>query len=91
MTLFHLHDDLAAAAGDRRFTFARASVWLAMTLKTIHEAIVAARTRGQQRELLFHGDFGGESPDIVSDRPLDEQEIGKIPQQPMILGDKWDC
>jgi len=51
MTLFHLHDDFAVAAGDRRFTFARASVWLAMTLKTIHEAIVAARTRGQQREL----------------------------------------
>jgi hypothetical protein len=24
------------------------------------------------------------------DRPLDERDIGKIPQWPMILGDKWD-
>ncbi len=63
MTLFHLHDDFAAPAGESRFTLARASAWLAAALKTIHEAIVAAKTRRLQRELMFHADFGDESLD----------------------------
>ena len=51
-------------------------------LKTIHEAIVAAKTRRLQRELMFHADLG--------DEPFCGQDIGKVPQRPMILGDKWD-
>jgi hypothetical protein len=86
MTLFHLHDDFAAAAGERRLTLARALARFAGGLKTIHEAIVAARTRRLQRELMFHADFG----EGVFDRPLGEQDAWRIPQRPMILGDKWD-
>jgi hypothetical protein len=82
MTLFHLHDDFAAPAGERRFTMSRAWSWLAGALKTMHAAIVAAKTRRLERELMFHADLG--------DEPFDEQHIRKIPQRPMILGDKWD-
>jgi hypothetical protein len=91
MTLFHLHDEFAATAGESRFTLARASARLAAMLKTIHEAIVAAKTRRRQPELMFHGDLGGESLDkIVDDRPLSAEEVAKVPQRPTVLGDKWD-
>ena len=51
--------------------------------RTIHEAIVAAKTRRLQRELMFHADLGDASH-------FDGQDIGKLPQRPIILGDKWD-
>lgn len=85
MTLFHLHDDFAAPAGGRP-ALSRASAWLAAAFKTLHEAIVAAKTRRLQGELMLHRDSGEEA----FDRPRDAQDIGKIPQRPMILGDKWD-
>ena len=90
MTLFHLHDDFADTADESRFTFARTRDWLAATLRMVHEAIVAARTRRLQRELMFHGDLGDEALDEPFVRPIGEQEIRKIPQRPTILGDKWD-
>jgi hypothetical protein len=91
MTLFHLHDDLAAPAGQSRFTLDRALAWLAAAFRTIHEAIVAAKTRRLQRELMFHGDLGSESLDeIVGERPLTAEEFAKLPQRPMVLGDKWN-
>jgi hypothetical protein len=91
MTLFHLQDDFAATTGETRFALAGALARLAGGLKTIHEAIVAARTRRLQRELMFHGDFGSESLDeIVGEAPLRAEEFAKLPRQPMILGDKWD-
>jgi hypothetical protein len=86
MTLFHVHDNFAAPAGESRFTLARAWEWFAATLRTIHEAIMAAKTRRLQRELTFHADFG----EGMCDRPLGEQDVWRIPQRPMILGDKWD-
>jgi hypothetical protein len=82
MTLFHLHDDSAAPAGGSRLTWARAAARLIAVLKTIHESIMAAKTRRLQRELMFHADSG--------DEPFCGQEIGRVPQRPMILGDKWD-
>ena len=91
MTLLDLHDDFAATDGESRLTWARASARLIAVLNTIHEAIVAAKTRRLQRELMFHGDLGSESLDeIVGDRPLTAEEVAKLPQRPMILGDKWD-
>jgi hypothetical protein len=42
-------------------------------LTTMHEAIVAAKMRRVQRELMFHG-----------------HDLRDFPQQPLILGDKWD-
>ena len=86
MTLFHLHDDVAATAGERRLTWARASAWFAATLKKFHEAIMAAKTRRLQRELMLHAD-----PDEKwLGEGLGEPDVRKIPQRPMILGDKWD-
>jgi hypothetical protein len=91
MTLFHLHDDLATPAGESRFTLDRALTWFAAAFSAIHEAIVAAKTRRLQRELMFHGDLGGEPFDkIVDDRPLSAEEVAKVPQRPTVLGDKWD-
>jgi hypothetical protein len=91
MTLFHLHDDFAAPASERRFTLARAFTWLAAALRTIHTSIVAAKTRRLERELMFHGDFGDEMLDkAVADQPLVAEDVAKLPQRPMILGDKWD-
>ena len=91
MTLFHLHDDFAATAGERRLTRAPVAAWLVAAFRTIHQAIVAAKTRRLQRELMFHGDLGSQSLDeIVGDRPLTAEEIAKLPRRPMVLGDKWD-
>ena len=91
MTLFHLHDDFAATAGESRLTWARASAWFVAALKTIHQSIVAAKTRRLQRELMFHGNLGSDSLDeIVGERPLTAEEVAKLPQRPMVLGDKWD-
>jgi len=86
MALFHLHDDFVATAAEGRFALARTRNWLAATLRMIHEAIVAARTRRLQRELTFHGDLG----EGAFDTQFGEQDVKKIPQRPMILGDKWD-
>jgi len=91
MTLFHLHDDFAAPAGEGRLALDRALAWFAAAFRTIHESIVAAKTRRLQRELMFHDDLGSESLDeIVGDRPLGAEEFAKLPQRPMVLGDKWD-
>jgi hypothetical protein len=86
MTLFHLHPDFAAPASERGLTLARASARLAAVLKTIHEGIVATKTRRLQRELMLHNDLGGEA----LEQPLDQKGIRRLPQRPMILGDKWD-
>jgi hypothetical protein len=62
---------------DGRFPFTRAVVWATATLKAFHRAIVAAKLHRLKYELMFHagaGDSDGE----------------KFPQQPMLLGDKWD-
>jgi hypothetical protein len=86
MTLFHLHDDFASTPGESRFTLARASAWLVAALKAIHEAIVAAKTRRLQRELMLHADL----EDEWLGENLGERDVRKIPRRPMILGDKWD-
>ena len=91
MTLFHLHDDFAAPAGESRISLDRALAWLTAAFRTVHESIVAAKTRRLQRELMFRGELGSESLDeIVGDRPLSAEEFAKLPQRPMVLSDKWD-
>jgi hypothetical protein len=82
MALFRLHNDFAATTGGSRVTLARASGWLVAILKMIHESIVAAKTRRLQRELMFHADMG--------EGAFGERDIRRIPQPPMILGDKWN-
>jgi hypothetical protein len=84
MTLFHLHDDLVAPEGAGRFAPSRLYHWLSGAFRTMHEAIVTAKTRRSERELTFHADLD----DAFESR--DQRDVGKFPQRPMILGDKWD-
>jgi hypothetical protein len=73
--------------------FARwASIRTIAALNTIHRAIVAAKMRRLQRELMFHVDPRDDG--LVRTAPRESQEsnkdTSKFPQRPMILGDKWD-
>jgi hypothetical protein len=59
-------------------------------LGTLHQAIVTAKTRRLARELMFrpeaYDDWSGEF-----DRRSDPgRDATKLPQRPLILGDKWD-
>ncbi len=69
-------DCFAALANDAlperlRLLFGR----MGSALRIVHRAIVAARTRRLQRELMFR------------DRSGDDAQF---PRPPLILGDKWD-
>jgi hypothetical protein len=44
-------------------------------LKILHRAIVTAKTRRLERELTFHAG---------------SHDAAKLPQLPLILGEKWD-
>jgi hypothetical protein len=63
-------------------------------LVTIHQAIVAAKMRRIQRELMFHGGFAGSHDEWSRSRwregPGSDHDIKNFPQTPMILSDKWD-
>jgi hypothetical protein len=91
MTLFYSHRDrLDDATGGSLLreiaglTISRASA----AFKCIHRAIVAARTRRLQRELMFHDSCrDGWSLEID---PRESNDAAKFPRQPLILGDKWD-
>jgi hypothetical protein len=84
MTLLQLrHDDRRSFAGDGRVTFARAFRRLRAACRLMHRAIITARTRRLQSELMFfHARDCGE--------PSPGEDATRYPQRPMILGDKWD-
>ncbi len=48
----------------------------------LHRAIVSAKLRRLNRELMFRHDYDELLPP--------EHDINKFPQRPLILGDKWD-
>jgi hypothetical protein len=59
-------------------------------LGALHQAIITAKTRRLARELMFrpeaYDDWSSEF-----DRQSDPgQDATKLPQRPLILGDKWD-
>ena len=61
------------------------------TLTTIHQAIVAAKMRRIQRELIFHAGSHDEwSRSKWREGPGSDHELRDFPQRPLILGDKWD-
>jgi hypothetical protein len=71
MTLFYTHQDRLdeTTGGNQLHALVRGAVSrITAAFKIVHHAIVTAKTRRMQRELVFH----------------------EIPQQPLILGDKWD-
>ena len=83
MSLFHVHhDDPHGVVEKAGFPLARALARLAAAFKIVHRAIVAAKLRRLRNELTYHGGN-------VDGQPLD-QDAAKFPQQPLILGDKWD-
>ena len=63
-------------------------------LTTMHEAIIAAKMRRIQRELIFHGGFAGSHDEWSRSKWHEgagpDHELRNFPQRPLILGDKWD-
>jgi hypothetical protein len=61
-------------------------------LKIMHQAVVAAKMRRVERELMFHNGsydrwFG--EPDAQQSHAAGKDAVN-FPQRPLILGDKWD-
>jgi hypothetical protein len=100
MTLFYSHQDRLddATGGSLLRALAHLVINRASAAFTcIHQAIVTARARRMQRELMFHDcSHDGWSPELdareSNDRGKDAAKLdaAKFPQQPLILGDKWD-
>jgi hypothetical protein len=83
MTLFHLHhDDVGSLARGERLPLKQALRWIGTALATLHRAIVSAKLRRLQSELMFRHDYSEMLPP--------EPDATKFPQRPMVLGDKWD-
>jgi hypothetical protein len=67
----------------------RSRVSTALTM--IHQAIVAAKLRRVQRELIFHAGSHDEwSRSKWREGRGSDQDVRDFPQRPLILGDKWD-
>jgi hypothetical protein len=61
-------------------------------LKTMHQAVVAAKMRRVERELMFHDgayDRWLSEPDAQPSHASGKDAVN-VPQRPLILGDKWD-
>ena len=85
MTLLHLHhDDPPASTPGNRFTISKVIGRLRAAFRAIREAIVTAKMRRLQSELMFHS---GVREDWTS-KP--DTDVAKFPRRPLILGDKWD-
>ena len=83
MTLFHLHhDDVASLARKQQLSFRPVLKWIGAAFRTLHQAIVSAKLRRMHSGLLYRHDYSEMLPT--------EQDIKKLPQRPMILGEKWD-
>jgi hypothetical protein len=83
MTLLHLHhDDAGSRAREERLPLRHALSWIGRAFAALHQAIVTAKLRRLQHELMFRQDY--------SDMFPPEQDAAKFPQRPLVLGDKWD-
>jgi len=84
MTLFHTHPAKGFGSrgfrGGSRFSAARATRKIIAALQTMHRAIIAAKLHRLRNELILHGRA----------HTLPELDAAKIPQRPLLLGDKWD-
>jgi hypothetical protein len=61
-------------------------------LKIMHQAVVAAKMRRVERELMFHNgsyDRWFVEPDAQPSHASVKDAVN-VPQRPLILGDKWD-
>jgi hypothetical protein len=84
MSLFLLrhHDDVSGFAHGSHLSISRIFRRIGATLRLLHRAIVSAKLRRLQNELMFRHDY--------SDMLPPEQDATKFPQRPLVLGDKWD-
>ena len=83
MTLSHLHhDDVQRLGHEERLPFQHVLRWIARAFRILHQAIVRAKLRRLQHELMYRPDY--------SDMFPPEQDAAKFPQRPLVLGDKWD-
>jgi hypothetical protein len=107
MTLFHWHEDqLRDVTGASRSArpsrqmfekslrrFARRAFGrTGAALKIMHRAMVAARMRRIERELMFQNGCHDRwfcEPDGQQSHHSGEDAV-KFPQRPLLLGDKWD-
>jgi hypothetical protein len=83
MTLLRLHhDDVRSVARAERYSLTGMLKRIGTGFRWLHQAIVSAKLRHLQGELMFRHDYDEILPP--------EQDIKKFPQRPLILGDKWD-
>ena len=83
MALLHLnHDEVRSGAREERASLPWVLKSIGAGFSWLHRAIVSAKLRRMQRELMFRHDYNDMFPP--------EQDIKKFPQRPLILGDKWD-
>jgi hypothetical protein len=68
----------------------RAVSRIGAALGMLHRAIVTAKTRRLARELAFRPSAYDEWSKEPDKRPGPDKDAGKLPQRPLILGDKWD-
>ena len=80
MTLFHSHSAGLPVGSEGRSAIATATAWLAAAFKAVHHAILAAKLRRLQSELMLRGGW-------VARADID---VGKLPRYPLNPGDKWD-
>ena len=80
------HGRLHASAVTNRSTFTRLVKRAGTALRRLHRAIAAAKIRRIRRELRLHSHAWTRPHDLVSP----EKDGRKFPQQPLILGEKWD-
>ena len=85
MTFFSLHhDERHGSTGG--LSIGRALRRLRVALKRIHRGIAAARIRRARNELRLRAATRAQ----LARRPDSERDSGRLPRQPLILGDKWD-
>jgi hypothetical protein len=85
MALLHLHHDgVSGFARDRQSSISRVFKRIGAALGALHRAIVDAKLRHAESDLLLRHDY----TEMLSPKP--ELDASKFPQRPLVLGDKWD-
>jgi hypothetical protein len=85
MALLHLHhQDISGFAREQNSPISRAFRRIVAALGTLHRAIISAKLRHAESDLLLRSDYN-EMLWMES-----EQDVSKFPQRPTVLGDKWD-
>jgi hypothetical protein len=83
MALLQLHHNQSrSVAQEKRSPLMRRLKRIGARISWLHRAIMSAKLRSLNRELMFRHD--------CEELLFPEHDIKKIPQRPLIVGDKWD-